>query len=92
MKIIGCDFHPSFQQIAMVDAETGEHLEKRLRPEEAVAFYSQLQGPVRVGMEACGNTLREHAVVRASAGAAGMRAVAGRCGQDPGHGSAQAEN
>jgi hypothetical protein len=24
MKIIGCDFHPSFQQIAMVDTETGE--------------------------------------------------------------------
>jgi hypothetical protein len=25
MKMIGCDFHPSFQQIAMVDTETGEH-------------------------------------------------------------------
>jgi hypothetical protein len=23
MKIIGCDFHPSFQQIAMLDLETG---------------------------------------------------------------------
>ena len=29
MKIIGCDFHPSFQQIALVDTETGEHIEKR---------------------------------------------------------------
>ena len=57
MKIIGCDFHPSFQQIAMVDPETGEHTEKRLTPTEAVQFYSQLQGPVLVGMEACGNTL-----------------------------------
>jgi transposase len=57
MKIIGCDFHPSFQQIAMLDTETGEHTEKRLKPGEAVQFYTQLQGPVLVGMEACGNTL-----------------------------------
>jgi transposase len=58
MKIIGCDFHPSFQQIAMVDSETGEQEEKRLTPAEAVAFYSQLQGQeVVVGMEASGNTL-----------------------------------
>jgi transposase len=57
MKIIGCDFHPSFQQIAMVDTETGEHTEKRLTRDEASGFYSQLPGPVLVGMEACGNTL-----------------------------------
>lgn len=57
MKIIGCDFHPSFQQIAMLDTETGEHVEKRLRCSEAEEFYGQLQGPVLVGMEACGNTL-----------------------------------
>lgn len=57
MKIIGCDFHPSFQQIAMVDTETGEQIEKRLTPREAVEFYGQLQGRVLVGMEACGNTL-----------------------------------
>jgi hypothetical protein len=57
MKIIGCDFHPSCQQIAMVDTETGEQTEKKLTPAEAVQFYSQLPGPVLVGMEACGNTL-----------------------------------
>lgn len=57
MKIIGCDFHPSFQQIAMVETDTGEHTEKRLSAEEARAFYSQLSGEVVVGMEACGNTL-----------------------------------
>jgi transposase len=57
MKIIGCDFHPGFQQIAMIDTETGEYTEKRLTPTEAVEFYRQLQGPVVVGMEACGNTL-----------------------------------
>ena len=57
MKIIGCDFHPSFQQIAMVDLQTGEYTERRLTPEEARQFYAELQGPVLVGMEACGNTL-----------------------------------
>jgi hypothetical protein len=30
MKYIGCDFHPSFQQIAMLDKETGEMVERRL--------------------------------------------------------------
>ena len=25
MKIIGCDFHPSYQQIASVDTDIGEH-------------------------------------------------------------------
>ena len=25
MKIIGCDFHPSFQQIALLDRDTGEY-------------------------------------------------------------------
>ena len=57
MKIIGCDFHPSFQQIAMVDVQTGEYTERRLTPEEARQFYAELKGPALVGMEACGNTL-----------------------------------
>ena len=57
MKIIGCDFHPSFQQIAMVDTETGEHIERRLMPGEAEQFYRALPPGVVVGMEACGNTL-----------------------------------
>jgi hypothetical protein len=41
----------------MVDTETGEHTEKRLMPSEAIQFYTQLHGPVLVGMEGCGNTL-----------------------------------
>ena len=57
MKIIGCDFHPSFQQIAMVDVDTGEYTERKLTPAEARQFYAELKGPVLVGMEACGNTL-----------------------------------
>src|SRR6202047_229811 len=59
MKIIGCDFHPSYQQFAMVDTETGEASEGRLGHEqgEARRFYEALRGqPVRVGMEAMGNS------------------------------------
>src|SRR5262249_40933992 len=57
MKYIGCDFHPSFQQIAMLDKETGEWVERRLlHTEQARAFYEGLQEPVVVGIEASGNT------------------------------------
>jgi transposase len=57
MLIIGCDFHPRFQQIACVDQETGEYKERRLNhPEEAMRFYQSLAGQqVRVGVEATGN-------------------------------------
>ncbi|HXH50672.1 MAG TPA: IS110 family transposase [Terriglobia bacterium] len=59
MKYIGCDFHPSFQQITMLDLETGELVRRRLvhGNGEARAFYEALQGPVVVGIEASGNTL-----------------------------------
>ena len=59
MKIIGCDFHPSFQQIAMVDTESGETTERRLLhgDGEAQQFYESLSGPVLVGIETSGNTL-----------------------------------
>lgn len=59
MKIIGCDYHPSYQQIAWVDTETGVLQEATLEHEsgEARRFYASLQGPVRVGMEAIGNSL-----------------------------------
>jgi hypothetical protein len=30
MIIVGCDYHPGFQQIAFVDTETGELQERRL--------------------------------------------------------------
>ena len=57
MVIIGCDFHPRFQQVAFVDKETGEYGERRLlHPEEAEKFYRGLAGkPVRVGVEATGS-------------------------------------
>ena len=48
MLIIGCDYHPSFQQIAYVDNETGELGERRLlHREEAEQFYSQLGNRAR---------------------------------------------
>src|SRR5947209_7615182 len=31
MLIIGCDYHPSVQQIAFVDTETGDYGERRLK-------------------------------------------------------------
>jgi transposase len=57
MMIIGCDFHPSFQQIAYVDQETGECGERRLNHrEEAERFYRSLSDRVVcVGVEATGN-------------------------------------
>ena len=59
MIIVGCDYHPGFQQIAFVDTETGELQERRLQHrEEAEKFYRELaaQGmKVRVGMEASGH-------------------------------------
>jgi len=58
MLIIGVDYHPSFQQIAFVDTDTGELEEHRLQHrEEAEKFYRELTThgvKVRVGMEASG--------------------------------------
>ncbi len=56
MLIIGCDFHTRYQQIAMLNQDTGELVERRLEHEngEAHAFYRDLPKPVRVGVEATG--------------------------------------
>jgi transposase len=56
MLIIGADFHSRFQQIAMLDPETGEIIERRLEHwnGEAKKFYAELRKPVHVGMEATG--------------------------------------
>jgi transposase len=59
MMIIGCDYHPGFQQIACVDTDTGESTERKLaHREEAETFYRELGAhgvSVRVGMEASGH-------------------------------------
>jgi transposase len=58
MLIVGCDFHPSWQQIAWLDPATGETGEQKLVPAEGQAqqFYQALCGPVLIGMEATGNS------------------------------------
>jgi transposase len=60
MVIIGCDYHPSVQQIAMVDTETGDYSEHRLKHSngEAERFYRELKAhapQIRVGIEATGH-------------------------------------
>jgi len=58
MMIIGCDFHPSWQQVAWVDNESGECGERKLvhAAGEAKMFYQQLGAPALIGMEATGNS------------------------------------
>ena len=61
MLIVGCDYHPSFQQIAWVDTESGECGELALSHSngEAERYYRKLkeQGvAMRVGIEATGHS------------------------------------
>jgi transposase len=57
-NIIGCDYHPRFQMIAMLDKGTGEVKVMRLEHEngEAKKFYLSLPKGTRVGIEATGAT------------------------------------
>lgn len=57
MLIIGCDYHPSWQQICWMDTVTGETGERRLEHAqgEAERYYRSLSGKVRIGMESTGN-------------------------------------
>src|SRR5580693_4469836 len=61
MLMIGVDYHPSVQQIAFTDNETGEFGERQLNHSdgEAEKFYRELKQrgvSVRVGIEAAGYT------------------------------------
>ena len=58
MKIIGCDFHPSWQQVAIFDPSTGEVTEQKLvnGNGEAERWYRLLPRPSLVGLESCGNS------------------------------------
>jgi transposase len=57
MMIIGCDFHPRFQQISFLLEETGECGQRRLmHTAEAEQYYRSLgEAKVRVGIEATGS-------------------------------------
>jgi transposase len=57
MVLIGCDFHPSWQQVSWLNQETGETGDVKLVHEaDAVEkFYRQFPAGARIGMEATGN-------------------------------------
>src|SRR6202022_1965220 len=57
MIVIGCDYHPSWQQICWLETATGETGERKLdhASGEAEKFYRHLPGPVLIGMESTGN-------------------------------------
>lgn len=58
MIIVGCDFHPSWQQVAIFDDTTGEVVERKLvnGNGEAEQFYRSLEAGALIGMESCGNS------------------------------------
>ena len=58
MLIVGCDYHPRWQQVAWFDTETGEIGEQKLvnGDGEAARWYGQLPVPSLIGLEATGNS------------------------------------
>ena len=55
--IIGCDFHPGFQQVGIFDNLTQEVRQLRLaHPQAAEQFYRELPVPALVGIEAGGHS------------------------------------
>jgi transposase len=58
MWIIGCDFHPAWQQVSIFDPQTGEVSERKLvnGNGEAEIFYRSLPAPSLIGIESCGNS------------------------------------
>jgi hypothetical protein len=58
MNIVGCDFHPGWQQVAVLETETGELSEYKLKNGngDAERFYRQLASPALIGIEASGNS------------------------------------
>src|ERR1700681_1578386 len=71
MMIIGCDFHPSWPQIAWLDTETGETGERKLvhadGDAERVLRSSGLQRRTQIVGGLCGSGTRGHRVHRTSA-------------------------
>src|SRR5580765_1425450 len=57
MVLIGCDFHPSWQQVSWLNRETGEAGDQKLVHELGAVekFYLQFPAGTRIGMEATGN-------------------------------------
>jgi transposase len=59
MIIIGCDYHPSFQTVAVYDSQSEQTRVLWLSHGngEAERFYRALTEPALIGIESCGNTL-----------------------------------
>jgi transposase len=57
MRIIGCDYHPSWQQVCWLETTTGETGEQKLEHAsgEATRFYRELVEHALIGMESTGN-------------------------------------
>src|ERR1700681_3625511 len=91
MKIIGCDFHPSYQQIAMLDLVTGEMVEKALSQREKGGGAGLLCGTGRARTSG-DRSQRAIAMVRADADGVGARGVDWGCGEDSRQLRAQAED
>lgn len=62
MNYVGCDFHTRFQQISMLNTQTGEAVERRLyhQGKEVEGFYASLPDPTVVGIESTGYTIWFH--------------------------------
>jgi transposase len=74
MKIVGCDFHPSWQQVAVFDPETGEIVEHKLvnGNGEAERFYRELELPALADWD---GGVRQQSVVYGVGGAVGPHQV-----------------
>ncbi len=57
MVLIGCDYHPSWQQVCWLDRATGETGDEKLvhASGDAEKFYRRFSSSVRVALEATGN-------------------------------------
>jgi transposase len=57
MVLIGCDFHPSWQQVSWLNVETGETGDAKLLHTAGTVekFYRQFPAGSRIGMETTGN-------------------------------------
>ncbi len=55
MLIIGCDFHPPFQRVAIFDKTNGEIVIRRLgHTQEALEFYGNIASGALIGLESTG--------------------------------------
>ena len=60
MKIVGCDLHTRYQQIAMLEEETGELVERRLEHESGEARASAVEAyGVHATTPSCGTRAGE---------------------------------